>query len=150
MSGLSAAAAGAATFAAPSGHTLQVHPFTARMLATIEECALQAFKREKVRFIRENKDAYKDPDSAIDMVGDVQPGDLPASYVKKWLAGSYDGKVLACWLSCKKLEPGLTREQFEDHFDAHLGKLNELSKLVADLNRGRLGNADGPPGEAAT
>ena len=47
MEGLGAAAAADGQFTAPSGHTFLVAPFTAQIIATLEEEALRTFKREK-------------------------------------------------------------------------------------------------------
>jgi hypothetical protein len=56
MEGMAAAAGADGQFKAPSGHTFLVAPFTAQIIATLEEEALRTFKREKIRTLKENLD----------------------------------------------------------------------------------------------
>jgi hypothetical protein len=82
---LAAAAGGGAQFVAPDGHTFMVYPFTARILATIDEEALRCYKRERMRTLRENRDLYgatpEEQDAALrkeaERLADVMVEDLP-------------------------------------------------------------------------
>lgn len=175
MSSLSAAAGGGAQFQAPSGHTFLVFPFTASILATIDEEALRCYKRERMRTLRDNRDLYgetrEEQDAALRqeaerladvMVEDLPPKEVPwpetvevddgnggkkqerrigkrkISFVSWWLLQSQEGTALACWLACRRGEPGLTRESFEAHFDGNVAAMQELSALVSELNRSRI------------
>jgi hypothetical protein len=169
-----AASAGSGVLHAVKGKTLEVRPLTLKDYGTLELCALKDHKKKRVESYAQvlehispedrksflNKLAEdnakidesdlppkimmidKDGNVTIDETECVKRQKVP--FVQWWMSFTHEGRLTAVWLSVRKAQPDLSKEDVERLVMDDPSALEELANVVGDVSAPKLGNSPEP------
>ena len=169
-----AASAASGVLHAVNGKTLEVRPLTLKDYGTLELCAMKDFKKKRVESYAQvlehipAEDRTKFIEKLAADNAKLDESDLPAKvmmidksgnvtvdeaecvkkqkvpFVQWWMSFTHEGRLSAVWLSIRKAQPELSKEDVETLVMDDTKALEELANVVGDVSAPKLGNQPEP------